>query len=856
MTRVALKGILGRKLRTFLTALAIVLGVAMVSGAYTLTDTMRTAADELSEASYGGTDAVVAAKQKFELDQDTGTETPTIPASALAQVRAVPGVEAAVGDVTDDTTKIIGRDGKTVGQGPYFGAGYDASASGSGRVSPFRLSEGRWPRGRDEVVIAGATAEDEGWKIGSRIDIAARGPKQRFEVVGLASFGEVESIGTATFAIFDLPRAQELFDKTGRFDSILVAAEQGTSAEALRDRLGEALPTYQVQTAEDDDRFTLSGLKEFVGILQKALLAFGGIAIFVGAFIIFNTLSITVAQRAREFGTLRTIGASRRQVLASVLIEALAVGAVASALGLFAGLGLAALLNAVFEAVGIDLPATGLVFATRTIVVSLLVGIVVTVLAGLSPALRATRVSPVAVMREGAVLPESGVTRRAGRIAVATTVVGLAILGWALFGGGLEIGERFALMAPGVLILFVGIALLSPRLVRPLARALGWPAERIGGPAGRLARRNSMRNPGRTAVTAAALMIGVALVTFVAVFGSGLKESTRSALDRQVQADYVLAGEDGWTSIDAAAGAAVRDVPGVQAVTGITQDEGRAAGEKVTVDGVDPAALARVFRFEWAEGGDDALRALGSDGAIVKDDYADEHDLRIGSPLEVTAVSGAKLTLRVAGISDPPAFDPLALGDVTISKANYDKAFETKQDRFTFIDAAAVSDATRRALEQRLEAFPDAKLQTAGEFTDQQVKAFDPLLALFTVLLALAVIVSLFGIVNTLVLSVFERTRELGMLRAVGMTRRQVRRMVRHESVITALIGSTLGIVVGMFLAGLATGALSEYEIEFALPLGQLVAFTVVAVIAGIVAAILPAARAAKLDPLAALSYE
>lgn len=856
MTRVALKGILGRKLRTFLTALAIVLGVAMVSGAYTLTDTMRTAADELANASYSGTDAVVAAKQTFELDRDTGTETPTIPASALARVREVAEVGVAVGDVTDDTTKIIGRDGKTVGQGPYFGAGYDASAPGAGRLSPFKLADGRWPRGRDEVVIAGATAEDEGWKIGSRIDIAARGPKQTFEVVGLASFGEVESIGTATFAIFDLPRAQELFGKVGEFDSILVAADQGVSPAALRDRLNDALPSYQVQTAEDDDRFTLSGLKEFVGILQKALLAFGGVAIFVGAFIIFNTLSITVAQRAREFGTLRTIGASRRQVLASVLIEALAVGAVASVVGLFAGLGLAALLNAVFEAVGIDLPATGLVFAARTIVVSLLVGMVVTVLAGLAPALRATRVSPVAVMREGAVLPESRVSRRAGRIAVVTTLVGLGLLGWALFGGDLTIGERLALMAPGVLILFVGVALLSPRLVGPLARVLGWPAERIGGPAGRLARRNSMRNPGRTAVTAAALMIGVALVTFVAVFGSGLKESTRSALERQVQADYVVAGEDGWTSIDAAAGRSVRDVPGVQAVTGITQDEARVGGEKATVDGVDPAALGRVFRFEWAEGGDEALRGLASDGAIVKEEYAEEHDLRIGSPLEVTAVSGAKLSLRVAGISDPPAFDPLALGDVTISKANYDRAFESSQDRFTFIDAAAVSDATTRALAQRLAAFPDAKLQTAGEFTDQQVKLFDPLLALFTVLLALAVIVSLFGIVNTLVLSVFERTRELGMLRAVGMTRRQVRRMVRHESVITALIGSTLGIGLGMFLAALATGALSEYDIEFALPVGQLAGFTVVAVIAGILAAILPAARAAKLDPLAALSYE
>jgi putative ABC transport system permease protein len=855
MTKAALKGIAGRKLRTALTALAIVLGVAMVSGAYTLTDTMRNAADDLSRASYGGTDAVVAAKQAFDQNVDSGFESPTVPAALLQQVRAVPDVGVAVGDVTDDATKIIGRDGRPVGQGPYFGSGYDPTP-GAGRLSPYRLEQGRWPSGRDEVVIATATARDEGYEVGSRIQIASHGPKQPFTVVGLANFGEVEAIGTATFAIFDLRRAQELFGKEGRYDAILVAGKPGVTAERVRDSLAEALPQHRVQTAEDDDRFTLDGLKEFIGILQKALLAFGGVAVFVGAFIIFNTLSITVAQRAREFGMLRTIGATRRQVLASVLVEALAIGAIASATGLFGGLGLAALLESIFRATGVDLPQSGLVFAPRTIVVSLLVGIVITTLAGLVPALRATRVSPVEVMREGAVLPETAISRRSGRIAVVTTAVGLAVLGWALFGGGLAIGERLALMAPGVLVLFVGVALLSPRLVGPMARVIGWPAERIGASAGRLARRNAMRNPGRTAVTAAALMIGVALVTFVAVFAKGIKASTTTALDRQVQADYVVNGRDGWSSIDPAAAAAVRDAPGVTAATGITQDEGRAFGEKATVDGVDPAAIGRVFRFDWKDGDEGSLRALASDGAIVDESYADEHGLEIGSPVEVTAASGRKLRVRVSGISDPPAFDALGFGDITISKASYDRVFKTREDRFTFVASSDTSRATTEALERRLEPFPDAKVQTAAAFSDEQADAIDPLLALFTVLLGLAVIVSLFGIVNTLVLSVFERTRELGMLRAVGMTRRQVRRMIRHESVITALIGSTLGIAVGMFLAALATGALAEYELEFAIPVAQLVAFTVVAAVAGVLAAILPARRAARLDPLAALQYE
>jgi putative ABC transport system permease protein len=855
--RVALKGIAGRRLRTALTALAIVLGVAMVSGAYTLTDTMLHAADTLSNASYGGTDAVVSARTAFDSSTDQGFDKPTIPASALAQARGVDGVGVATGDVTDDSTKVIDRKGKPVGTGPYFGAGHDSKTPGADQLSPFELVKGRWPAAKDEVALDASTAKDEKYPVGSSVPIKSHGPEQRFKVVGVLKFGGVESLGTATIAVFDLPRAQELFGKSGQFDGVLVAATKGTSGAQVRESLKSALPQYRVQTAEANDRFTLDGLKMFIGIIQKALLAFGGVSVFVGAFIIFNTLSITVAQRAREFGTLRTIGASRRQVLQSVLIEALVVGLVASLMGLFAGLGLAKLVDAIFRSSGLDLPQAGTVFSARTIIVALVVGIVVTILAGLAPALRATRVSPVSVMREGAVLPPSRVSRWAGRIAAGTTIAGVAILGYALFGGGISIGQRFLLMAPGVLLLFIGVALLSPRLVRPMAGVLGWPAERFGRSAGRLARRNATRNPGRTAVTAAALMIGVALVAFVAVFGNGMKKSATDALDRQVRADYVITGRDGWSPIDPSAARAARTVPGVSGVTGISQDEARAFGDKTKVDGVDPTALDRVFRFDWEKGGERSLRGLQSDGAIVKKDYADKHDLRLGSPVEVTSASRTKLLLRVSGISDPPAFDPLGLGDLTISKANYDRAFKTNEDRFTFVAASGgATAATTAALKKALAPFPDAKVQTKAQYSRQQSDDFDSLLSIFNVLLALAVIVSLFGIVNTLVLSVFERTRELGMLRAVGMTRRQVRRMIRHESVITALIGATLGIAVGLFLAALATGALSKYDVKFAIPFGTLITFTIVAAIAGVLAAILPARRAARLDPLAALQYE
>jgi putative ABC transport system permease protein len=845
MTRIALKGISTRRMRTALTALAIVLGVAMVSGAYTLTDTMRGAADSLSKASYAGTAAVVSAKTAVDVadDEELGVR-PTIPEGALAKVAATPGVERAVGSITDEA-RILGKDGDVLGSGPYFGIGLDRHA---GKLSPFRLKEGHFASGPDEVVIDAGTAEKQGYSVGDRIELQARGPKRSAKISGIATFGDVDSIGTATFALFDLPAAQSLFHKDGRYDEILVGGNDG-----VRGALSASLPGLKVQTAEAHDRFTLDGLKDFVGFLKVFLLVFGGIAVFVGAFTIFNTLSITVAQRSRELALLRALGATRRQVLRSVVAEALVVGAVASAIGLVAGLGLAKGLSSVFASMGLDLPQTGTVFSTRTIIVSLVVGVVVTVAAGLGPALRATRVSPVTAMREGAEIPPSRIGRRAPLFAVLVGVLALGVLGLGMFAPGIEAEGRLALLAPGALLLFVAVALISPRLVPRLASVLGRPGQSIGGVAGGLARRNAMRNPGRTAVTAAALMVGIALVSFSAVLGAGLRESTKGALADQVRADYVIVGQDGWSPIDPEAAEAAARVPGVEVATGIAQDKGRAFGEDVAVDGVDQSRITSVFGSEWKDGSDESFAELGAGGAIVTDEFADEHGLGRGDRFQVTAPKGDRLDLRVAGVSEPDKFNPLALGDVTIARAAYDRAFTVERERYAFV---AADGASRRALQRAVGPFADAKLQSKAEFQTDQSAWVDQILGIFYVLLGLAVIVSLFGIVNTLALSVFERTRELGMLRAIGMTRRQVRRMVRHESVLTALIGAVLGIAVGLFLAALATTALSGEGLRFAVPAGSLVAFTLVAAVAGVLAAIGPARRAARLDVLKALQYE
>jgi putative ABC transport system permease protein len=827
-----------------LTALAIVLGVAMVSGSYTLTDTMGGAADSLSSSAYDGTAAVVSAKTAFKVDAEDPVR-PAISEGTLDQVRAVPGVKHAVGSISDEA-RIIGKDGDVVGSGPYFGVGLDPHA---GKLSPFKLKEGRFATGPGQVVIDAGTADREGYSVGDTIPIQARGPERKVEVSGIATFGDVDSIGTATFALFDLDAAQSLFGKRGQYTEILVGGP-----DSVRKQLSESLPhSLQVQTAAADDRFTLDSLKSFVNFLKVALLVFGGIAVFVGAFTIYNTLSITVAQRSRELALLRALGATRRQVLRSVVVEALAVGTVASVIGLAAGLGLAKLLGGLFAAMGIDLPSTSTVFGARTIIVSLAVGIVVTVLAGLGPALRATRVSPVSAMREGAEIPAGRIGRRAPLFAAITGVLAAGVLGLSLFGSGMEVEGRLLLLAPGSLLLFIAVALISPRLVPSLASVLGRPGQRIAGAAGGLARRNATRNPGRTAATAAALMIGIALVAFSAVLGAGMRESTKGALADQVRADYVIVGQDGWSPIDPDAAKAVAEVPGVDVSTGLVQDDGRAFGKKISVDGVDEKRIASVFGFDWDKGSDDAYAKLASGGAIVTDRFAEDHDLAVGDRFEVTALKGDKLDLSVAGVSKPDRFNPLGTGEVTIALSAYDKSFTAERERYAFV---ATDGASRPALDKALASFPDVKLQSKSEFQTDQSAWVDQILGIFYALLGLAVIVSLFGIVNTLALSVLERTRELGMLRAVGMSRRQVRRMIRHESVVTALIGAVLGIGIGLFLSALATATLSEEGLRYAIPVGSLVAFTAIAAVAGVLAAIGPARRAARLDVLKALQYE
>ena len=859
MIRVALRGLAGRKLRAVLTGIAIVLGVAMISGTYILTDTVQQAFNELLVDSYAGTDAVVTGKGlDISIDGDKPPP-PPIDASILDDVRGVDGVALATGSVLDESnTKVLTPEGESINSEgwPTLGFGLDPDPALS-RFNPLNLYEGRWPKANDEVVIDAGTADKQGYDVGDTVEISTLEPKQPFKVVGVAKYGEVDSLGAITFVVFTIPAAQQLLGREGQFDAISVAADEGISEDELVSAIQPVVPgNVEVVSATEEAQEQADDVSQFTSIFRYFLLAFGAIALFVGAFVIFNTFSITVAQRTREFATLRTLGASRRQVLGSVILESLVIGFLASLVGLGLGVLLAEGIEALFGSLGVELPTADRVFATRTVVVSLIVGVGITLLAGLFPAIRATRVPPISAVREGATLPRSRFAPYMPWVAGIVIVGSLLLLARAMFTDELGTGDRLLSIAGGVLLLFLGVAMLSSHLVKPIAAVVGTPARRAGGAAGRLASGNSVRNPSRTAATAAALMIGIALVAFIATLTNGMKASNREAIEEQVAADYVVTSTDGYTPFVAAAGDSLAASGGAEMVTSVRTDGGLVNGATTEVGGIDPDTIAEAYVFDWKDGDESTLTTLGMENAIVTANYAEDHDLEVGDTIELRSTADRAARLRVAGTFEPAPFYPL-LGSVNVSTERFDSLYDRPRNQFTWANVAGdPNDGNRAPLEAALAGFPDTQLETREQWIDREDADFNEFISFLYVMLTLAVFVSIFGMINTLVLSVYERTREIGMLRAIGMTRRQVRRMIRQESIITALIGAAIGLPLGIFLAALVNRALSEFDVRFAIPWGQLIVLTLVAIVIGVLAAIMPARRAAKLNPLEAIAYE
>lgn len=855
MIALSLRGLTARKLRTALTALAIVLGVAFVAGTYMLTDSMNKAFDNVFATATENVDVTVTPKRQF----DNAAQVP-LSAEVLRRVESVPGVAIADGSVSSgdgENAAVIytkdGRDPLVRGGAPML-----VVNEGPPELSPLDYVEGHGPEAPDEVALAKGTAERGDFSLGDMVRISGDGPAEEFRLVGIAKFGDEDTLAGSALAVLQTDTIQRLLDMRGQYSSIDVVADRGVTPEELSRRIAAELPAqlYNVRTGEQEARRQAADLQDQLGFLRTFLLAFAGIALFVGAFLIVNTYSITVAQRMREFALLRMIGASRRQVLRAVLGEALVVGFAASVVGLLFGMVIAPALRGLFTLFDADLPSEGLIVEPRTIIVSLLIGTVVTVVAAVGPALRATRVPPIAALQDVASMTRGKSGRLRTPLAIAISLIGVALMCVGLFGGG-GASQAAALIGGGGAIVFIGVGLLASHLVRPLALLVGLPLEKLRGVPGRLARENATRQPRRTASTSAALMIGVALVAFIAIFAAGLKASIDDAVDRGVTADLVVQTST-FQPVPSTVSRSLAEVPGVETVSPLRFASGKVPGESGTVSiaGVDGANAGDVIDVAWEEGDQALLSSFGFDRAAVANGYADDHDLRVGDSFEVGTPTGRTVRLTVAGIYDDNAG---LLGNMTLSNELLARDFDVTRDAVVLATTAPGEspDAVQKVADREISAaYPTVEVLTKQGFKDDQAGQIDQLLSLVYVLLSLSVIVSLFGIVNTLVLSIHERTRELGMLRAIGTSRAQVRRIVRYESVITALIGAVLGVVLGAIFAVLVTIPLKDEGFATSIPIGTLVFLFVLAVLAGVLAAILPARRAAKLDVLRALAYE
>jgi putative ABC transport system permease protein len=849
LTSLALKSLWARKVRALTTTFAVVIGVAFVAGSYILTDTIFAAFDEIFTESLSGTSVVISAENPVE--QDNG-EIPTIPASLLARVQRTPGVKLASGAIFTPGGFFDSK-GKKIGNkfAPKF-----ISSTLPGELESLTYVDGHRPRGPTETSIDKAAAESSGLKLGETIELIGEGKARRFRLVGFTQLGSA-SFGGASIAQVTLPVAQALTHKVGRFDQISVAAADGASPAALKRRIKAEMPAgVRVETATEKADRGSEEIRDSLSFLQTFLLVFGFIAVFVGSFLIFNTFSITVAQRVSEFGMLRTLGASRRQILTSVLVEAVAIGLLGAVVGIFAGFLIALLLNALFEALGVDLPTTGLVLESRTVVVALVVGVLVTFVSSLIPALRSTRVPPIAAMHAFTPAPSR---RRRLLYAVLSVLLGVAGLAMVLIGllGNASAGTAAGLMGGGAVVIVFAVSLFSPRLVPPLAAVAGWPLERARRLLGRLARENSQRNPSRTAVTAAALMIGLALVTFVLVFSAGLKSSVAQVVDENFSGGLVIQNSDGFSPIPNGTARAARRVPGVELVATIRSAQakliGNGAGARVSAPTPD---VEETVEIEWKQGGPADLRNLADDQAILSDSFASEHGLEVGDRFRLLTQTRRRPSFEVAGEF---ASKLGVFGSVLITQATLAREFSQTQDTTDFVktepgaDAAAVQAVLSRGVEL---AFPTAEVLNQQELKESREKQVDQLVNLVFALLAMAIVISLFGIANTLALSIHERTRELGMLRAIGMSRRQVRTMIRYEAVITALIGAILGMVLGVVFAALIAQPLKDEGFTLSYPIPSLALLLVLAALAGVLAAIAPARRASRLDVLESLQYE
>jgi putative ABC transport system permease protein len=848
MLRATLKSLLARKLRLLLSGLAVVLGVMFVSGAFVVTDTLSRSFDAVFASAYSQTDVGVSAVPKIAVSELEGEQVPaTLPASALATVKSVPGVAQATGLVGTDGARIIGSNGKVVTSfgPPRLGINW------TGEDELVTLMSGRGPTTDTEIAVNATTAKAADIAVGDRVGVLTLQPKKEFTLVGIYGYsGGRDSLGGVQEVAFTEPVAQQLMlGETGVYSQITVRAADGVTPEALRDRIGTVLGSgYVVKTGDQLATDSAAGLQEGLGFFSNILLGFAGVALFVGVFLILNTFSIIVAQRTRELALMRAIGASRRQVIGSVMVEAVVIGLVASVVGLGAGIGVGAGLAYLFSSVGGGLDINGIGIPASAVISAFAVGVLVTVIAATLPALRASRIAPVAAMQDVAT-PDRPLTRITVAGAIVTAVgAGTLVLG--LSGNG---DATLWTILGGVLVTFIGIALLTPLISKPVVSALGrlfaWSVP------GRLGRLNSGRNPRRTAITAAALMVGIALVTGVTVVMDSAKSSLAAQAEDTIKAQVVISGEQNGPrppTFDPAVLTKATALPGVRTVAGVWNDQATIDGRRQYVNGTDDlAALADVYGATPVAG---TLGTLKDDQMVISVKEATEENRALGDRLTIQLSRGEARDYTIVG-----TYAENALPGDYLLPAKATTLFGIPQPMIGFVrlaDGTTVGQVLP-AVSALVADSPEVSAADRSAFIKQQTGGFDQIITMIQVLLALAILIAVLGVINTLALSVLERTRELGLLRAVGLNRAQTMRMVTVEAVVISVFGALLGVAVGAGMGAAVVQALDGEGItDLVLPWTQMGTYLLLAALVGVAAAVLPAIRAARLNVLGAIAHD
>jgi len=844
--RVTWKGLAGHKLRLALTVLAVVLGVSLVSGSYVFTDTLDDVFGDLFSGSFTGIDVQV--RPEVESGGDGFAVPGLLDADLAATIAAAPGVAEVVPTVAG-VVSILGPDGRPVG-----GAGPPTLALSWADVGPLELLDGRPPATDGEVAVDAGTADEQGLAVGDGIELAYRGGSDTFEVVGLVGFGGTTQLGGMSFLAVDLATAQRILGVPGQVNTFAVVGEEGTTPEGLIADLSPLLPTgVEAVSGETASEEQLGTFKEALGFLNTFLLVFGYVSLFVGAFLIQNTFQIMVAQRSRELALLRALGATRRQVTRMVLGEAAVVGGVGSLLGIAGGVALAALIRLAFETFGGDLPAAGFRILPRTVAVSLGAGLTVTLLSALVPARAAGRVPPVAAMREALAVPAARSLRRralgGGIVLLTGTATGLAGLFADLPAGVPPVG----LVGGGAGIVFLGLGLLSPVFAGPLGRTLGAPLPALFGATGTLARENAVRSPRRTAATASAIMVGVALAGLVTTLAATIEATTDRLIGDTFRADLIVqpAGFVGG-GIDPAVGERLAALPGVEAVSRLRQEPVTVEGSARFLTAADMATLGETIRLDVRSGD---VAAVAGRGMAVSAVRAESDSLAVGDVVTVTHPGSGDVAYTVVAVLEESGLG----ADYYIGLDAWDATHPTLFDSSLYVRLDPETDPTdtRAAIEEITGEVPGTTVLDQTEFQEQAISQLDAFVRLVYALLAMALVIGFVGIVNTLLLSVHERTREIGLLRALGALRSQIRGMITGEAVIIATFGALVGTLVGVAFAWAIVEALQgDTPLVFRIPAGALLTAVVLSAGAGVVAAVLPARRAARLDVLSAISYE